>query len=1250
MLLSAACFAQAGPGPIYPSGAVHPIQSVQIFNPPLNSNSSQWTDYQTALTSVLTTGAVGFWNTSCTVNCSGKGILDAGSGTDGADWCPSPSGSVPDAGHGLDNWVTVTTANNNLANIVVAPATYNNNTGTPAGLFGTAGNPGFARKLDTDCSGTKGSNGGIYSLTWAPNHRYLPGQYVFDVGTNAYWQIQTGCAVWTHSPLSYFAVNGVVTMLLDQIGSVVSGQYVTVATTDVRVNAAYVPFTTLGSQIIYTVPGSTYTGTNDANFQGDATGDAGCISGNSLTFSGTTTSDGTAPNTFTWVKLADAPYQDSWVGSAYQGLANKAYSITLSTGAGAQSCNASTCTATLSNPYIGTANSDRLTIAGATGFTRMNCGGCLVTAIGATTVTYNNPGANSGTGTVSAGTMTASRNLNMGMTNATIAVVQSGLPIPYEPPAFVANTYYGQWVFNHLALNAHVGYIGIGGAIGGEDNTVGLTLANGGWRYGSESQYLAYQYLRYGLFHTYAKAANILLRGNIFNFTFQQAYFDWLFSASLGTNGYQMNDALAILAGHCNNVGAVQADWCLLFNEYYNQPYPDWYGTFPMLELQFGSQLNGGQGTSTPGLDNAGNTGSLGPDPPPGGNPNCIGCPFVGLLPLAKANHATDMEVYDAIDQFLAVDPNYPAGGFITNGNVDVTTGVVTAHAGTSLTFASIANGNLAVIAGTTCTVAAPCTISNVTGSSFNVPASVTGVSNAVVRTFASAALYQLSYAAAFGAFINFGYQISGAGSGTFTIGGQNSRPPADYSALRTDLAVAPVGGVISVPPKVGPNTCTAGSLSSCGNLTGINTKFTDPDFGTTVVRASDSQSVPGKFMQSGDSGRNSVFNCGGTSACGGSGPDYIVLKTNGNVQYVEQFNPATMQVGAVFAQINASLTKLSWANTNRYRLYSISGTGTVVNRLDFTPGTLAFSTNAYFDFNTPSCLGNSVNGSSGTYTATWNGIFEQDASDDMFVEAFSNAGVQETGFHVAAYKVSTGECWVYNTQTGTVAYNGTLLGTVNTASRFLLHEGNTTRTANYAVLTPSGSCISGPCGNQTIWQIGTLNVTPCSAQCGGEFEAGFAQVENGDGVGNWNQHQFSSFGTSTGKLIQPANVPVPNATCIGVQHSSWHNDDALDSQPLIVSYGTAPTCTAFTAAWQKEVIVIPQNGGPVGRAAHNFATGANAASFDASSAIAQVSPDGRFVAFTSDWLNTLGSTTGAASCTPGTNCAAAVFIVKAGN
>jgi hypothetical protein len=73
----------------------------------------------------------------------------------------------------------------------------------------------------------------------------------------------------------------------------------------------------------------------------------------------------------------------------------------------------------------------------------------------------------------------------------------------------------------------------------------------------------------------------------------------------------------------------------------------------------------------------------------------------------------------------------------------------------------------------------------------------------------------------------------------TLTVGTSGGCGPPTYSCSRTDLAAIPYAASL-VPPKMGPNNCTAGSLNACGNLTGAGTVVVDPFFGNPVMRVTD--------------------------------------------------------------------------------------------------------------------------------------------------------------------------------------------------------------------------------------------------------------------------------------------------------------------------------------------------------------------------------------------------------------------------
>jgi hypothetical protein len=78
---------------------------------------------------------------------------------------------------------------------------------------------------------------------------------------------------------------------------------------------------------------------------------------------------------------------------------------------------------------------------------------------------------------------------------------------------------------------------------------------------------------------------------------------------------------------------------------------------------------------------------------------------------------------------------------------------------------------------------------------------------------------------------------------------------------------------------------------------------------------------------------------------------------------------------------------------------------------------------------------------------------------------------------------------------------------------------------------------------------------------------------------------------------------------------------------------------------WYNEIIGISPVNGTVWRFAHTYVTAASQR-FSTKYAIGSISQDGRFFAFSSDWMGTLGSESGSSSCTVGTDCRGDVFVV----
>ena len=89
-----------------------------------------------------------------------------------------------------------------------------------------------------------------------------------------------------------------------------------------------------------------------------------------------------------------------------------------------------------------------------------------------------------------------------------------------------------------------------------------------------------------------------------------------------------------------------------------------------------------------------------------------------------------------------------------------------------------------------------------------------------------------------------------------------------------------------------------------------------------------------------------------------------------------------------------------------------------------------------------------------------------------------------------------------------------------------------------------------------------------------------------------------------------------------------------------IIWAATQTTATVFKSAWENEIIGFDLASLCVYRACHHFNSGLTC------DTRVSVSPDGRFVAFTSDWMGTLGTTDGKEPIL-GENCRTDVFVVR---
>jgi hypothetical protein len=245
-------------------------------------------------------------------------------------------------------------------------------------------------------------------------------------------------------------------------------------------------------------------------------------------------------------------------------------------------------------------------------------------------------------------------------------------------------------------------------------------------------------------------------------------------------------------------------------------------------------------------------------------------------------------------------------------------------------------------------------------------------------------------------------------------------------------------------------------------------------------------------------------------------------------------------------------------------------------------------------------------------------------------------------GFHMhRRYGRCLGGSWVQST-----------VGTIGNPDRFRLHNAKIGKDGSWIMLD-TGGCLTSPCQSTLyFWQTGTASMNACSPLCGGHWTEGSTHAINngGPGLGQWTIRPFST-PSSTTLLISPmipacetnGNTP-PCIRSDQDSHPSWNYNPGNDSTPVFTS--TFGPSTPFLGPWYNEIIAPPPSPGVIRRFAHTF-NSTQSSNFSVPFAIGAVSQDGRFYLFSSDWLGTLGSSSGNSTCTLSSDCRGDVFVVE---
>lgn len=409
--------------------------------------------------------------------------------------------------------------------------------------------------------------------------------------------------------------------------------------------------------------------------------------------------------------------------------------------------------------------------------------------------------------------------------------------------------------------------------------------------------------------------------------------------------------------------------------------------------------------------------------------------------------------------------------------------------------------------------------------------------------------------------------------------------PPA-YCA-RTDRRVEQYP---EKPPAVGP----AGSSVS------------DPTFGSRIVRITDDKTDPkqaGRPLFTPSSAEQNSWNRDSTK---------FYITTSGGSFLLYDFDPASMKATPARDPNPGWGPEPQFSFANNNLLYGMNRRETVFEQYDTSTGRVS-------KVNDPGkCIKVSAGDSGHTISVS--------ADDNRFMTTLGPQ--QDKNYLIYIYDRNQGCRW-FNTETGEIGGQWGPKGTVSVPDRFPLHNARMAKSGKFVYMTRGTAGSEGH--RWMVWEIDTLNAGLCPKGCSGHHVMGYSHIVGSSGIVHpmdiWLRplnHVEDFTEVITG--LEPDKGPWFDS------HFSWNNVDPADSAPVCFSSyqpGNPDTPGApllVTGPWENEIDCAETDGkaSTVWRFAHTYSTARNGFW---STPRGNVSQDGRFFMFTSDWQDQLGKT-----------------------
>ncbi len=443
-------------------------------------------------------------------------------------------------------------------------------------------------------------------------------------------------------------------------------------------------------------------------------------------------------------------------------------------------------------------------------------------------------------------------------------------------------------------------------------------------------------------------------------------------------------------------------------------------------------------------------------------------------------------------------------------------------------------------------------------------------------------------------------------GEQTLTLSTLAAAPPSTYDAI-VDRAPRPKGAV----PV----------------LAGAGFTFSDPIFGTSMLRVTDGNLrpiAPNRSYRT-PSGTH-------TNAWSADGRLFYTVSTDGTVVPFA-FDPETMRASRFqpSAEGDGGLT-LRFFNEPTfsyitpgvaYGTYNGAGSNLhSVDQYDFYSGEYSQLLN----------LETLAGGLAGTYTGGLGN--SAGAAERLF--AFFGGTSQDRHFYLVVFdKMNPSNRLLLDTVASTVDGQPT-----NIPLNFKIHAAAIDRSGRYVTIYPTGGDRQPPrsAAPGYVWDTlaNTFTATPLvQAISGGHDAYGFGYRVNQDsGTASWDaaQWQLRSLATplTTFSLIRPVLRPEEEFLA---DHPSWHNAQPDRLVPFLDANYRYGANTTVWRAWDEELFAVQTDGAGGGATVWRFAHHRSLAADDVDPSRisfwytprANVSPDGRWALFTSNWDKTLG-------------------------